>query len=148
MREAFGLVLAVICGLCVGCGSGGGAWENDLTEAKTRAKAEGRMILLNFTASDTCEWCQRFKKEALEKSEFLEFSKRSLVLVELDYPKDEKRQSAILKQANAELKERYFVRGYPTFILLDSNGDELGRQVGYLRGGSGAFIQKLRSFAK
>jgi len=106
------------------------------------------MILLNFTASDTCEWCQRFKKEALEKPEFIEFSKRSLILVELDYPKDEKRQSAILKQANAELKERYFVRGYPTFILLDSNGDELGRQVGYMRGGSGAFIQKLRSFAK
>ena len=105
------------------------------------------MILLGFTASDSCEWCQRFKKDVLDQEEFIEFSRRSLVLVEVDYPKDE-RQSVALKRANAELKKRYLVGGYPTFVLLDSSGEEIGRQVGYLRGGPGAFLKKLRSFVK
>lgn len=144
---AFIFGLAVLDGFGVGVRAAGGAWGNDLVEAKTRAKAEGRMILLGFTASDSCEWCQRFKKDVLDQEEFIEFSRRSLVLVEVDYPKDE-RQSVALKRANAELKKRYLVGGYPTFVLLDSSGEEIGRQVGYLRGGPGAFLKKLRSFVK
>jgi hypothetical protein len=54
---------------------------------------------------------------------------------------------APVKQANAALASRYNVDGYPTCILLDSSGKELGRQVGYAPGGPDAFIAKLDGFS-
>jgi thioredoxin-related protein len=39
------------------------------------------------------------------------------------------------------------VNGFPTFVLLNSAGRELGRQVGYLKGGPDAFIAKLEGFS-
>jgi hypothetical protein len=40
------------------------------------------------------------------------------------------------------------VDGYPTYVLLNSAGRELGRQVGYLRGGPDAFIAELEGFSR
>jgi len=41
------------------------------------------------------------------------------------------------------------IDGYPTLIVLDTDGKELGRQVGYDPGsGAAAVIAKLKSFNK
>ena len=68
-----------------------------------------------------------------------------MVLVELDYP-HKKAQGDGLKQANAALKAKYDIHGYPTFVVLDKDGKEIGRQVGYSEGGPAAFIAKLEKF--
>ncbi len=46
------------------------------------------------------------------------------------------------------LGEKYGVDGYPTFVVLDKDGKEIGRQVGYEKGGAKAFIEKLEGFKK
>lgn len=122
-------------------------WLTDLPKAEAQAKAENKIILMDFTGSDWCGWCIKFKKEVLDTKEFQEYAAKNVVLVELDYP-NKKEQSADLKKANADLKKKYKVNGFPTLVVLDKDGKEIGRQVGYSKGGPEAFIAKLESFKK
>jgi len=120
-------------------------WLTDLPKAEAQAKAQNKIVLLDFTGSDWCGWCIKFKKEVLDTPEFQGYADKNVVLVELDYP-NKKVQTADLKAANAALKDQYKINGFPTLIALDQNGKEIGRQVGYSEGGPQAFIAKLEAF--
>ena len=122
-------------------------WKTDFNAAQAVAKKEGRPMLLNFTGSDWCSWCVKMKKDVLDVKAFKDFADKGLVLVEVDFP-NAKKQSAAEKKANEALKDKYAVAGFPTFLLVDANGKELGRQVGYLKGGPDAFIGKIEEWKK
>jgi thioredoxin-related protein len=111
------------------------AWKTDLPKALEQAKAEKKMVLLDFTGSDWCPPCKALHSTVLTSSEFSNFAKDNLILVELDFPRS-KQQTAELKAANQELSKKYGIRGYPTIIVLDADGKELFRKVGY--GGTAA----------
>jgi protein disulfide-isomerase len=121
-------------------------WGTDLPKALAQAKAEKKMVLMDFTGSDWCGWCIKFEKETLSTQKFADYAKTHLVLVVVDFP-NKKPQSDALKAANKALGEKYGVDGYPTFVVLNADGKEIGRQVGYLRGGPDAFIAKLEKFS-
>jgi protein disulfide-isomerase len=53
-----------------------------------------------------------------------------------------------VKKQNEALQKKYNVEGYPTFVLVDGSGKELGRHVGYLKGGPSAFVQKIEGWTK
>jgi protein disulfide-isomerase len=120
-------------------------WLTDLPAAQAQAKAQHKIVLMDFTGSDWCSWCIKFKKEVLDTSEFQDYAAKNVVEVEVDYP-NKKTQSDDLKKANAELKSKFDVHGFPTLVVLDQNGKEIGRQVGYEEGGPKAFIAKLEKF--
>jgi thioredoxin-related protein len=121
--------------------------DTALSAALNQARSENKMVLLDFTGSDWCGWCKKFDKDVLSTDKFAGYAKSKLVLVTLDFPSHIK-QDAALKQANQELKKRFGVNGFPTFVLLNSADKELGRQVGYLKGGPDAFIAKLDGFGR
>lgn len=123
------------------------AWSTDLPKAVAQAKAENKMVLMDFTGSDWCGWCMKFKKEALDTTEFQDYAAKNLVLVEVDFP-NKKPQSDDLKKANKALGQQYKVDGYPTFVVLNKDGKEIGRQVGYQTGGPQAFITEIEGFKK
>jgi len=129
------------------CSALAGEWQTDAAKAQEQAKKENKMVLLDFTGSDWCGWCIKFKKEVLDTNEFKQYADKNLVLVEVDFPK-KKAQSDALKKVNKELKVKYGISGYPTFVVLNAEGKEVGRQVGYSKGGPKAFIEKLNSFKK
>jgi protein disulfide-isomerase len=122
-------------------------WLTDLPKAEAQAKTDNKIILMDFTGSDWCGWCIKFKKEVLDTPEFQAYAAKNVVLVELDYP-NKKEQSAELKKANAALKKQYEIQGFPTLVVLNKDGKEIGRQVGYAEGGPAAFIKKLEGFKK
>ena len=122
-------------------------WLTDLPKAQAQAKAENKIVLLDFTGSDWCHWCIKFRKEVLDTPEFQAYAAKNVVLVELDYP-NKKVQSADLKKANATLKTQYDIHGFPTLLVLNQNGKEIGRQVGFSQGGPAAFIAKLEGYKK
>jgi thioredoxin-related protein len=124
-----------------------GEWLTDLPKALDRAKAEKKAVLLDFTGSDWCGWCKRFDKEVFSTTEFKEYTTKNLVLVEVDFP-NQKKLAPELKKANGALKNKYKVEGFPTLVVLNGEGREIGRQVGYLEGGPKAFIAKLETFKK
>jgi thioredoxin-related protein len=114
-------------------------WQTDFAEASKQAAQEHKYILLDFTGSDWCPWCIKMDKEVFDGSQFLDFAAKNLVLVKVDFPR-KAAQSPNEKSQNEELAKKYAIEGFPTYILLDSNGKEVRRQVGYLQGGATAFI--------
>ena len=66
--------------------------------------------------------------------------------VEIDFP-NKKKQSDELKTANHALQKKYGIKGYPTIIVLDSEGKNVG-QLGYMKGGPKAFIAELEKLKK
>ncbi len=107
-----------------------GEWLTDLAKAQEKAKAEKKLVLMDFTGSDWCPPCKNLHKTVLTSEEFNKFAKENLVLVELDFPNN-KPQSAELKAANKELAKKFEIKGYPTIIVLDAAGKEIFRKVGY-----------------
>lgn len=121
-------------------------WMTDLDKAKVQAKAEKKMILINFTGSDWCPWCVRLKKEVFSTPEFMQYARLKLVLMEADFPRS-KPQPEPLKKANQALQEKYQIEGFPTVVVLNSAGQEIGR-LGYMKGGAKTFLSKLDELAK
>jgi thioredoxin-related protein len=115
-------------------------WNSNFIRAKTAAAESNRFILLDFTGSDWCPWCIRMDKEVFERPAFADFAAKHLVLVKLDFPRS-KAQPAAEKVQNQELAQKFAIQGYPTYVLLDSAGNEVRRQEGYLPGGPSEFIR-------
>jgi thioredoxin-related protein len=70
------------------------------------------------------------------------------VLVELDFPRDKSKVTKDQAEYNREQAKAFAVRGYPTVILMDSNGKELTKKVGYGRTSVEKYIASLKKAIK
>jgi thioredoxin-related protein len=120
-------------------------WLTDLPKAQAQAKKENKLVMLDFTGSDWCGWCIKLHKEVFSQPEFAKYAKENLVLVEVDFPR-RKEQTAELKKANQALQEKYKIEGYPTLIVLNGNGDQVGT-LNYMNSPK-PFIAKLDELKK
>jgi thiol-disulfide isomerase/thioredoxin len=98
-------------------------WVTDLDKAKELAKKEKKNVLVQFTGSDFCPPCMMMHKEVFSQEEFTKKASEKFILVELDFPKKDKE----LADKNKPYAEEYKVEGFPTVILLDSEGKEFSR---------------------
>ena len=121
-------------------------WETDYELAKKRAKDENKTILADFTGSDWCGWCIKLKKEVFDEPAFQEYAKKNLIMLELDFPHNKKLPSKVEKQNNA-LNEEFKVEGFPTVLLLDASGKEVGR-TGYQAGGPEKYVEHVKGLLK
>ena len=117
-------------------------WRTDLPAAAADARQEHKLLLLNFSGSDWCGWCQRLDAEVFSTDAFREYAASNLVAVLADFPRRTK-LAAELQARNERLMRRFQVQGFPT-VLLFSPGGELIAQLGYQPGGPEAFIQSIR----
>lgn len=119
-----------------------GEWMTDLAKAQEKAKAEKKLVLVDFTGSDWCPPCKALHKNVFSSSEFSEFAKKNLVLVEIDFPR-KKEQSEQLKKANRELAKKHDIDGYPTVVVFDSEGKQLSKKVGYSGASAKDYVAEL-----
>ncbi len=126
-------------------------WQTDLPQAQARAREENKLVMLNFTGSDWCQACEKFQKRVLSKSEFIEYARTNLVAVEVDFP-EKKKLSDEQTKANDALAREYKVEGYPTIVILNSEGKKLAsldpetnpKEFAKPRN----FLEKIESFKK
>lgn len=100
-------------------------WTTDLEAARSKAAAEGKELLLDFTGSDWCGWCIRLRKDVLNQPEFESYAADKFVLVEIDIPQNPKFDPA-LRARNEKLCEQYKVNGFPTIMVLTPEGQVAG----------------------
>jgi len=122
----------------------GADWETDFAYAKALAKEQGRFILLDFTGSDWCPPCIQLEKNVFQKAAFQEYARNNLVLVTVDFPRGRKLDEALAEQ-NKALARKYEVPGFPTVVILNPSGEEVGRHVGYRPGGVQSYLEFLES---
>ena len=121
-------------------------WHESFEDALAEAASTGKPVLADFTGSDWCVYCTRLKSEVFDQDQFIEWANNNVVLLELDYPR-RIRQSAEIRNQNAELAKRYQIESYPTVLLLAPNGEVLGR-TGYVKGGPQAWIPVVDSMLR
>ena len=119
-------------------------WQTNFEAAKTQAKNEKKLLLVDFTGSDWCIWCKRLKGEVFDKETFKTEAPKKYVLVELDFP-NAKKQPAELKKQNEALRDRYKLLGYPTVLLMGADGVVIAR-TGYQPGGPEKYMEHLAKF--
>ena len=122
------------------------SWSTDYKRSQQEAKANHKLLLLNFTGSDWCGWCIRLQHEVFSKPEFADYAAKNLVLVELDFP-SRKQLSDTIRQQNGEMAQQYQIQGFPTIIVLNGDGQKVG-ELGYIPGGPSAFIAELEKLRK
>ncbi|WCJ60559.1 thioredoxin family protein [Fontisphaera persica] len=128
------LILAITAILVAGwVGAAELNWETDFDAAVAKAKKENKLVFINFTGSDWCGWCKKLDAEVLSTPEFKEFAAKNLVLLYVDFPA-KKELPAAQKKANEELKKKYGVRGFPTIVVLNGQGDKVYEKVGFMAG--------------
>ncbi|MCF7730512.1 MAG: thioredoxin family protein [Akkermansiaceae bacterium] len=98
-------------------------WSEDLDKALEQAKKEKKSVLVEFTGSDWCPPCKMMRKDVFSKSEFVDAASKNFILVEIDMPRGDKE----VAEKNQPTVKKYKVDGFPTVILLDSDGKEFGR---------------------
>ncbi len=118
-------------------------WLTDFEQAKKIAAEKKLPILMDFSGSDWCGWCIKLDKEVFSQKAFKDYAKDNLVLFVADFPRA-KKQSADVKAQNQALAQKYSIRGFPTVLILDSNG-ELIAQTGYQRGGAEKYVEYLKN---
>ncbi|HKX45793.1 MAG TPA: thioredoxin family protein, partial [Planctomycetota bacterium] len=124
-----------------------GPWIADFDQAVAVAKQQGKDLFVDFTGSDWCGWCKRLDAEVFSHAAFLDAAQEDYVLVKLDFPHDEAVKALVPNpERNAELRDQYGVRGYPTVLLLTAEGDVFA-QTGYREGGPELYVEHLEKEA-
>lgn len=106
-----------------------GEWTMDFDAAKILAKDKNLPLLLNFTGSDWCGWCKLMDANVFSKDQWKNYAKSNLVLVFIDFPRDKTLVPEKRVEANKALSKQFGVKGYPTYIVLASDGE---KQLGTL----------------
>jgi len=122
--------------------AGEAAWSDNFQNAQKDAKEGKKALFALFTGSDWCPWCIKLEKEILSKKEFTDYAEKSLVLFKADFPRKSKIQPGVAKQ-NDELSNKYSVEGFPTVVVFNSEGKEIGR-MSYEEGGPSKFVKSLK----
>ena len=105
-----------------------GKWLQDYTQGLKLARLYNKPLLLFFTGSDWCGYCEEMQKNIFKTEEFAQKSK-DYILVELDYPRSFELPDKI-KQQNEVILNAFNIQGFPTVVVEKSNGMPIGG-VGY-----------------
>ncbi len=120
-----------VCALIIGGASYGEAaqsqvnWTTNYQDALNQAKQNSKPILLFFTGSDWCTWCQKLEHEVFQSPDFASSVGDKFIFVKLDYPRSFRLDYQTEAQ-NQRLQEKYNIRAYPTVIVIDGNEGFLG----------------------
>lgn len=122
-------------------------WHPDLDAALAVAKEQKKDLLVDFTGSDWCGWCTRLDREVFSHEEFLSVAQKSFVLVALDFPQKEEAKAKVPNpKRNAELAEKHGIQGFPTVLLMNSDG-EVFASTGYRAGGPESYLTHLEEIS-
>ena len=117
-------------------------WLEDPSAAREQASSAGKPLLMFFTGSDWCVWCQRLEREVLKQPAFIEFARSEIVALKVDFPQRNP-LPAEQRERNQQLAEAWGVEGFPTLVLLNPEGESLGR-TGYQGIEAEAYVGHLR----
>jgi thioredoxin-related protein len=117
-------------------------WTDDFLAALDTAEKDSKDILMNFTGSDWCQWCDKLDDEVFKQEAFQREAPKLFVLVKVDFPRKKPTRAG-----NEILQREFRVIGFPTIVLTDAKGRAYAR-TGYHPGGVEKFLKQLDELRK
>lgn len=121
-------------------------WSTNVAEAIEESQPSedeaGKYVFVYFAGSDWCPHCMRFEKEVIDAPTFRRYLERNFVPVLIDSPRHYQLSEEQRVYNEASLAE-YEVRGFPTIVIVDSDGETVAA-LGYNREGANGFIKALK----
>lgn len=94
-------------------------WNTDLNSALNSAQKSKKLVFIDFY-TDWCGYCKQMDEETFTDPSVKEKFAQKYVLVKIN------------GDQNPDLVSDYKIYGYPTLVILDSNGNEVKRQEGFV----------------
>jgi thiol:disulfide interchange protein len=95
-------------------------WETDWNRAFELARSEGKPVLVNFYA-DWCVWCKHLDSITFHDQKVAALLSDRVVTLGVNIDGDVQ-----------QIVREHRIEAPPTIVVFDSNGEELGRILGYL----------------
>ncbi len=123
-----------------------GKWTMDYNAALKAGKKYDKPIFLQFTGSDWCPWCKLMAKNVFATAVWKKYAKKNLFLVYLNFPRyDLSLVPKKYRERNNLLVQQYGVQGFPTYIILDSDGKTILGKLGAGRDKTGvSFVKEVK----
>jgi protein disulfide-isomerase len=102
-------------------------WLTDVNKAAEISNKAHKPIFAFFTGSDWCGWCKKLQNEVFAKQEFIDWAKKNVILLELDFPRYKQQPGELMKQNN-DLQQTFQVRGFPTCWMFYLTKGEEGKK--------------------
>jgi thioredoxin 1 len=97
-------------------------WNTDLNAAFKLAQKSNKLVFVDFYA-DWCGYCKQLDEDTFVNQNVKQKFSQSYVLVKINVDQ------------NPDLASKYQVYGLPTLIVMDSNGNVIKRQEGFVSAG-------------
>jgi thioredoxin 1 len=97
-------------------------WNTDLNAALGLAQKSNKLVFADFYA-DWCGYCKQLDEDTFVNQNVKQKFAQSYVLVKINVDQ------------NPELASKYQVYSLPTLIIMDSNGNVIKRQEGFVSAG-------------
>ena len=94
-------------------------WNTDLNAALKLAEKSNKLVFVDFYA-DWCGYCKQLDEDTFTDQRVKQKFVQRYILVKVNVDQ------------NPELASKYQVYGLPSLIIMDSNGNEIKRQEGFL----------------
>jgi thioredoxin 1 len=97
-------------------------WNTDMNSAFKLAQKSNKLVFVDFYA-DWCGYCKQLDSDTFANQNVKQKFAQRYVLVKINVDQ------------NPELASKYQVYGLPTIVIMDSNGNIIKRQEGFLSAG-------------
>lgn len=107
-------------------------WIPTYKEALKKSKQEKKPILIYFKGSDWCGPCKLVDIELFGSERFKELSDKSLILLEVDIPRQTDLLSEEKMSENFYLKDKFNIKSFPTLLIINNKEKILAEKKGYI----------------
>lgn len=118
-------------------------WITNYEEAIDLGKSSSKPVILFFTGSDWCGWCNKLEEEVFDTQEFASLAGNKYVFLKLDFPLYAPQPQQLSAQ-NKQLQKKFNITSYPTIVIFDAQTQQQIGTTGYRPGGSLQYSQHLQ----
>ncbi len=101
-------------------------WYKDFEKAKLEANSQNKNILIYFKGSLRSQSSKALEDDFFNTKKFRTIANNNLILVKVFSQQQTNFSSKKQQISNLELKNRYLQKVFPTVVLTDANGVQLG----------------------
>jgi len=109
--------------------------KGSVSEVLAMAKAENKIVMIDVL-TEWCKWCIELDNKVYAKKDVSDFANANLISYKIDAEKGE----------GVDFAKKYQIKGYPSILFLDGDGNEIDRIYGYVPAKD--FLEMMQDYNK